>query len=57
MTSARLLAIDFGLNNIGLKRIYAITTKQNEKAIHLLERLNFIKIANLDHDEIESELR
>jgi ribosomal-protein-alanine N-acetyltransferase len=57
MTSALLLAIDFGLNNIGLRRVWAITTKQNGKAIRLLEQLNFIKIADLDDNEIEHELR
>lgn len=57
MTFALLLAIKFGLNNIGLKRIWAITTKQNEKAIKLIEKLNFIKIADLDNNEIEYELR
>jgi ribosomal-protein-alanine N-acetyltransferase len=57
MTSAMLLAIDFGINNIGLKRVWAITTKQNEKAIKLLEQLNFTKIADLDDNEIEYELR
>jgi ribosomal-protein-alanine N-acetyltransferase len=57
MTSAMLLAIDFGINNIGLKRVWAITTKQNEKAIKLLEQLNFTKIADLDDNEIEYELK
>ena len=57
MTSAMLLAIDFGLNTIGLKRILAITTKQNEKAIKLLEQLNFVKTADLDDNEMEYELR
>lgn len=57
MTSAMLLAIEFGLNNIGLKRIWAITTKQNEKAIKLIEKLNFIKIADLDDNKVEYELR
>ena len=57
MTFAMLLAIEFGLNNIGLKRIWAITTKQNEKAIKLIEKLNFIKIADLDDNEVEFELR
>ena len=57
MTSAILLAIDFGLNTIGLKRIWAITTKQNEKAIKLLEQLNFVKTADLDDNEMEYELR
>jgi len=57
MTSAMLLAIEFGLNTIGLKRIWAITSQQNEDAIKLLERLNFIKIAGLDDNEIEYELK
>ena len=57
MTSAMLLAIDFGINSIGLKRIWAITTQQNAKAIKLLERLNFVKIADLEDSKIEYELR
>ena len=51
-----LLAIEFGLNEIGLKRIWAITTNQNEKAIKLIEKLKFIKIAELDDNEVEYEL-
>ena len=47
MTSAMVLAIDFGLNDILLSRIWAVTTKQNDKAIKLIEKLNFIKIAEL----------
>lgn len=57
MTFALLLAIEFGLNNIGLKRIWAVTTKENEKAIKLIEKLNFVKIADLDDNEVEYELR
>jgi len=57
MTDAMQLAIAFGLKDIGLKRVWAITTKQNDKAIKLLERLNFIIIAELEDDEIEYELR
>lgn len=57
MTFAMLLAIEFGLKNIGLKRIWAATSKQNEKAIKLIEKLNFIKIADLDDNKIEYELR
>jgi ribosomal-protein-alanine N-acetyltransferase len=57
MTSAMLLAIEFGLNTIGLKRIWAITGQQNKEAIKLLERLHFIKIADLGDNEIEYELR
>lgn len=56
MTAAMLLAIDFGLNQIGLKRIWAITTRQNKQAVKLLERLNFMKIADLDGNEVEYEL-
>lgn len=57
MSSAMLLAIKFGLNYIGLTRIWAITNKQNEKAINLIEKLNFIKIADLNENEVEYELR
>jgi ribosomal-protein-alanine N-acetyltransferase len=57
MTSAMLSAIEVGLTHIGLKRIWAITTNQNEKAIKLIEKLNFIKIADLNENEIEYELR
>lgn len=57
MKPAMQLAIDYGINNIGLKRIWALTTQQNEKAIKLLGRLNFIKVADLQDDEIEFELR
>ena len=57
MSHAMQLAINFGLNTIGLKCVKAITTKQNDKAVKLLDRLNFIKIADLQDDEIEYELR
>jgi ribosomal-protein-alanine N-acetyltransferase len=57
MTSAMVLAIEFGLNTIGLKRIWAATSQQNKEAIKLLERLDFIKIANLDDNEVEYELK
>lgn len=56
MTLSMSLAIDFGINTIGLKRIYAITSRENNKARNLLDRLNFIKIAELEDDEIEYEL-
>lgn len=51
------LVIEFGLNKIGLKRIWSVTTKHNEKAIKLIEKLNFIKIAELGDNEVEYELR
>ena len=57
MTFAMLLAIEFGLNNMGLKRIWALTTQQNDKAIKLLERLHFIKITDWDRNEVKYELR
>ena len=57
MTSAMVLSIEFGLNTIGLKRIWAITSHHNAETIKLLERLNFIKIANLDDNDVEYELR
>ncbi|MFO7673313.1 MAG: GNAT family N-acetyltransferase [Lutibacter sp.] len=57
MTNAMQLAIDFGLKNMELKRIWAVTFKQNNQAIKLLERLNFIKLTDLPNDEIEFELK
>ncbi|SHE56180.1 GNAT family N-acetyltransferase [Pedobacter caeni] len=56
MSASIALAIDFGINEIGLKRIWAETSKGNENAIKLLERLNFIKVAELEDDGIEYEL-
>ena len=56
MTSAMLLAIEFGRNTIGLKRIWAITNQNNRQAIALLERLSFRKIAELADSDVEYEL-
>lgn len=53
MTAAIELAIHFGLHTIGLKRIIAITTTYNDKALQLLARLNFKKIADLGEDKVE----
>ncbi|MFP3599135.1 GNAT family N-acetyltransferase [Chryseobacterium sp. SIMBA_029] len=55
MTAAMSLAIDFGLKNIGLQRVWAATSQQNTKAIQLLERLNFRRTVLLENDEIEFE--
>jgi len=55
MTSAMLLVIDFGIKEIGLTRIWAITNQQNERAIKLLEISNFIKLRELDEFEVEYE--
>ena len=53
MTSAIKLAINFGLDVILLKKIIAITTVQNQQAIKLLERVNFIPKRHLEDDHIE----
>lgn len=55
MLEAMQLAIDFGFNSIGLKRIWAITSKHNFKAVSLLNRLSFIRVKELQNDEIEFE--
>ncbi|MCV9932515.1 GNAT family N-acetyltransferase [Flavobacterium sp. LS1R47] len=57
MSLAMSLAIEFGINQIGLTRIWAETSQDNENAIKLLERLNFIKIADLADNYIEYELK
>lgn len=49
-------AIDFGINEIGLNRIWAVTDKQNKQAIPLFERLGFMQVAALEEDQIEYEL-
>lgn len=57
MNAAMLLAIEYGLKTIGLKRIWARTNRQNQKAINLLEKLSFSKVADSEADETEYELR
>lgn len=56
MTPALQLAIDFGLNTIGLNRIWAATSQQNERAQQLLERLCFVKVSDLEDGMVEYEL-
>lgn len=56
MTDGMSLAIDFGLNTMGLKRIWAATSQENGPAMKLLERLHFVKTADLSDGEIEYEL-
>ncbi|KFE97009.1 GNAT family N-acetyltransferase [Chryseobacterium luteum] len=56
MTDGMSLAIHFGLQTLGLKRIWAATDQHNGPAIKLLERLNFVKTASLCDGEIEFEL-
>ena len=55
MNVAMKSAIDFGLKNLELKRIWAATSPDNSAAIKLLEKLNFIK-TKIEDEEIEFEL-
>ncbi|WP_373710037.1 GNAT family N-acetyltransferase [Kaistella sp.] len=53
MTEAMKLAIEFGINEMKLRKIGAITSRENKPAIQLLERLSFVKAKDLDDDEVE----
>ena len=55
MTKAIKLAVDFGINTIELKRIMAITNKENTRAVQLMLRLGFLKVADLDNNQVEFE--
>ena len=55
MSKAMKLAFDFGKNELKLKRIAAITSQDNKKAIQLLERLNFRMTRKLEDNELEFE--
>jgi ribosomal-protein-alanine N-acetyltransferase len=55
MTSALRLAVNFGLNDMGLKKIIAITTKQNTKTLNLLNRLQFVQSSDFMNDKVEYE--
>ena len=57
MSAAMQLAIDFGFQRIGLRRIKAITSRSNKEAIKLLERLQFQRVGTLGNDELEFEIR
>jgi len=52
MTDAMVLAMEFGQNSLELRRIWARTNQDNAKAMKLLERLNFIKVVDLDGNEV-----
>ncbi len=56
MTPAFQLAIDFGLHTIGLNRVWAATSQGNERALKLLDRLHFVKVADRKDDTVEYEL-
>lgn len=53
MTTAMKLAAEFGLNNMGLTKIIAITDKNNNNAIRLFNRVGFVKTVDLEENEIE----
>lgn len=53
MTEAMKLAVKFGINEMKLRKIGAITSIENKSAIQLLERLSFVKAKDLDDDEVE----
>ncbi|MEJ5963366.1 GNAT family N-acetyltransferase [Pedobacter immunditicola] len=55
MMAAMQLAIGFGIKNIGLKRIWAVTTIDNHKARNMFDRLGFIVIKELPDGEIKYE--
>ena len=52
MREAMRLAIAFGLHRMQLAQIVAVTTRQNARAINLLEKLGFRKAADLAGDEL-----
>lgn len=56
MTFAMQLAIEFGIKEIGLHTIKAITSTENRPAIKLLERIGFVQTGEVSLDEIEYEL-
>src|SRR5690606_20409714 len=53
MSDAMQLAVDFGLETIGLKQIWAATDRTNIAAVKLLERVGFRKTADLEGGEVE----
>lgn len=56
MSAAVRVAAAFGLHKMGLHRVIAITSAQNEAAIRVLEHSQFIRTGNSENDLIEFEL-
>ncbi|RYH27784.1 MAG: N-acetyltransferase, partial [Alcaligenaceae bacterium] len=50
------LAIEFGVKQMGLQNIVALTSTQNSPAIRLLERLQFRPAATAEKGEIRYSL-
>jgi len=57
MIAAMKLAIDFGINNIRLKRIWAMTSIDNYQAKKLFDRLGFINVKESPEGGIAYELK
>ncbi|MCI1186406.1 GNAT family N-acetyltransferase [Hymenobacter sp. DH14] len=57
MRAAMQLAIDFGLHEMKLAQLVAVTTRPNEAAIRLLERLGFAETADLPGEAVAYVLR
>jgi len=56
MTAALQLAIDFGIEQMRLRRIWAATAIENQKARMLFQRLGFREVQELPDGEVELEL-
>jgi len=56
MTMAMKLAVEYGLNVIGLVKVIAITDKQNIKTVNLLNRVGFTQTSDgLNNNEVAFE--
>ena len=50
------MAVHFGLNHMGLRKIIAITSENNFKAINVLERTNFSLSTKYGNGNLEYEI-
>lgn len=53
MSPSLRLAAEFGINSMNLERVIAITGKENNKAIALLERTGFMFVKELSEEQLE----
>ena len=56
MSEAMLAAVGFGIREMGLQRVIAVTRQHNLKAIALLERIEFVRISQANAEELEDIL-
>lgn len=56
MSEAMRAAVGFGIREMGLRRVIAITRQHNLKAIALLERLEFVHISQTDAEDLKNIL-